>query len=73
MRDKIFNDPKTGFVHVANYITAQQQSEGKRMQPYNILSDADVNKLLTDNCTDPGTAVGYVNRLLVVSGLLLGL
>jgi len=73
MTDPVFMNPNTGFVHVANRITAGQQANGVRIQPYNVLSDKDVETLLTHECTNPNTAVGYVNRIIVVVGLILGL
>jgi len=73
IRDKIFNNPRDGFIHVANKTAAKQQSEGVRLQPYNVLSDKDVEKIFDHECTQVSSPTGYNNRLIMVMGMLLGL
>jgi len=73
VRDKTFTHPKTGYIHVANKITSEQQAKGVRVKSYNVLSDSDVEKIFEDECTQVSTPTGYVNRLIMVMGMLLGL
>jgi len=73
MYDQIFRDNDTGYLTVADRIAARQQAAGIRIQPYNAMTDNDVKKILHHDVTSPKTATGYVNRTIVVVGLLLGL
>jgi len=73
MRNSTFIHPKTGYIHVANKITAEQQANGIRVKSYNVLSDKDVEIIFEDECTQASTPTGYNNRLILVMGMLLGL
>jgi len=73
MHDAIFNDEKVGYIHVANRIAAKQQANGERSRPYNTLTDQDVYDILNHDVTNLNDPQGYVNRTIVIVGLLLGL
>jgi len=73
IRDRTFTDAESGFIHVADRITSSQQSQGVRVQSYNVLSDTDVDTIFNHEVTQVSTPIGYVNRLIMVIGMLLGL
>lgn len=73
MQDSQFKDDKTGFIHVANCITSAQQASGVRPRSYNTMTDQDVYKILHHEVTNPEHPHGYVNKTIVIVGLILGL
>jgi len=73
MQDSEFKDDKTGFIHVANCITSAQQAAGVRPRSYNTMTDQDVYNILHHEVTNPEHAQGYVNKTIVIVGLILGL
>jgi len=72
LTDPVFNEDRDGYMHVANKISAEAQAKGDRIRPYNTLTDNDIETILSHDITSPKHASGYVNRSIVIMGLLIG-
>lgn len=73
LTDAVFNDDDDGYINAANRLTARQQANGERTQPYNSLTDKDAHRILSHKVTNRNEPAGHVYRIMVVVGLLLGL
>lgn len=73
LHDAVFRANGKGYLNVADNVAAKQQSERVRTKPHNTLTDRDVSIILSHDCTSMNTPRGYINRILVFTGLFLGL
>eukprot|EP00171_Calliarthron_tuberculosum_P000205 IDg205t1 len=72
VRDALFHDIRHGYYYIFENIALEQQSKGTHRRPHNALLDSDVEKMLQHPQCNLNTAKGYVTRLILVIGLLLG-
>jgi len=72
-RDRIFVHSKNGYMTAFDNICKMQQAAGVHRKPYNVILDAEMDKMLNHELTNPATARGYVTRTIIVVGMLLGL
>lgn len=72
-KHSIFTDEESGYRQVMDNFFAKQQSEGATTKHHNTMVLSDIKKLLCHPVCSEKTASGYLNKLVLTFGLLLGL
>jgi len=70
--DPVFKDNKNGLLPVLDNLFSDQQIKGSSPQRKNTLSKKDFRTLLNSPSCDKNTSSGFMNRLILITGLTLG-
>ena len=69
----VFADKKEGLLSVLDNLFAEQQAQGVLVKGHNVLPREDIKTLLTSTECSSSTPAGYLNRLVLVVGITLGI